>query len=53
VRVVLGCRVRRIGVGRGAMWNGVLEGPFIGPGEGCRGDDGGVNADGMVASVAE
>jgi hypothetical protein len=32
---------------------GCSMGPFIGPREGCRGDEGGVTAGGVVASMAE
>jgi hypothetical protein len=32
---------------------GLSRGPFIRPGEGCRGDEGGVMIDDVVASMAE
>jgi hypothetical protein len=49
-----GARVRREEVwGEMRCGMGCSTGPFIGPWEGCRGDEGGVTASGVVASMDE
>jgi hypothetical protein len=43
VWVALGCGEKRRGLGRGAVWNGVLVGSFYRAGVGCQGGEGGGN----------